>query len=215
MRRLNFSHLPKETLEAFKILSKETWLNKKSWYLAGGTALTLQLDHRVSFDLDFFTQEKDFDAEEVILSLLPYGFKTSSRSKGTLYGVLKGAKVSFIAYPYFIPKEPFIKEQGINILNAKDIAIMKIIAISQRSTKRDFFDLYWYINNNEPLIKVLKRVGSQFPKLNHNYHHIFKSLTYFDEAEENPDPEIFFNATWEQVKKYFLTIVPEIGKEIL
>ena len=42
-----------------------------------------------------------------------------------------------------------------------------------------------------------------------------KSLTYFEEAEEDPEPQIFFDATWEQVKKYFLTVVPDVADKLL
>lgn len=211
---LNFSHLPKATQEALGLLVEQTWI-KEDWYLAGGTALTLQFDHRISVDLDFFTSREDFDPDFIIRTLTPLGWVTTLREKGTLYGELKGAKISFIAYPYFTPKKPFIPYKNIQILDGFDIAVMKIIAISQRGKKRDFFDLYWYVENKESLLDVLKRVDSQFPNLAHNYHHILKSLTYFEEAEDDPEPQIFFNITWNQIKQYFLKIVPEIADKIL
>lgn len=213
--KLALSHLPKATHNAFELLSQEKWLKDNEWYLAGGTALALQCDHRVSVDLDFFTQKTQFDIEKLIAKLSSYNWITTLHEKGTLYGELKGAKISFISYPYFIPKEPFISYKNIDILDIGDIAIMKIMAISQRGKKRDFFDLYWYIIHKEPLIQILKRVDNQYPKLQHNYHHIIKSFTYFEEAEEDPDPQIFFDASWEQVKKYFLKIVPEAVNEFL
>lgn len=212
--KFNFSRLPKPTKEALDILSKQDWI-KKDWYLAGGTALALQFDHRVSIDLDFFSTQTDFDPDFIIRTLTPYGWETTIREKGTLYGELKGAKISFLAYPYFIPKKPFIHYENIQVLDGFDIAVMKIIAISQRGRKRDFFDLYWYVNNKESLLGVLERVDTQFPNLAHNYHHIFKSLNYFDEAEEDPDPHIFFDKSWEDVKKYFLKIVPKIADQLL
>lgn len=213
--KLTFSHLPKATFNAFEVLSQQNFLREDRWYLAGGTALAFQWDHRVSVDLDFFTPKPDFDAEFIISKLLAYSWITTLREKGILYGELKGAKISFISYPYFVPKQPFIRYKNINILDAKDIAIMKIMAISQRGRKRDFFDLYWYLINKEPLVDVLKRVDNQYPNKEHNYHHIIKSLTYFAEAEEDPDPQIFFNATWKDVKKYFLSIIPDVANKLL
>jgi len=50
---LNFGILPPQTKKAFDFLSSQNWLNDSGWYLAGGTALALQADHRKSFDLDF------------------------------------------------------------------------------------------------------------------------------------------------------------------
>lgn len=213
--KLSFSHIPKPTEKALNLLSKQDWIRKNDWYLAGGTALSLQFNHRTSVDLDFFTHHKDFDSGFISATLLPYKWLITLTDKGTLYGELGGAKISFIAYPYFVPKQPFITHGNINILDAKDIAVMKIIAISQRGKKRDFFDLYWYVTQREPLINIIERVATQYPNLKHNYHHIIKSLIFFEEAEDDPDPQIFFDANWKQVKKYFFTIVPEIADKLL
>ncbi len=212
---LIFSQLPEATRKAFEILSQQSWLKENGWYLAGGTALTLQVSHRVSVDLDFFIPQQEINTEFIIASLSQYPWEVTLREKGTLYGILEGAKVSFIAYPQFIPKHAFISNNSINVLDARDIAVMKIIAISQRGTKRDFFDLYWYTKNREPLLEILKRVDSQYPKFAHNYHHFIKSLTYFEDAEGEPEPRIAFDATWEQVKGYFLRVVPDVANEIL
>ena len=152
-----------------------------------------------------------------LLALLREQLETTLREEGTLYGSLAGAKVSFIAYPYFTPKQLFLTYENIHILDIQDIAVMKIIAISQRGKKRDFFDLYWYVNNREPLIQILVRVKGQYPNTQHNYHHIIKSLTFFSEAESDTDvaPQILCKATWEQVKKYFLSIVPDVANRFL
>lgn len=58
--------LPRATQRALDYLSREPWLKRSTWYLAGGTALALQIGHRASFDLDFFTAQKDFSASKVI-----------------------------------------------------------------------------------------------------------------------------------------------------
>lgn len=213
--KLSFSHIPATTQKALDLLSKLDWIRKNDWYLAGGTALTLQFDHRTSVDLDFFTAHKDFDAGLISTTLFPYKWVITRTDKGTLYGELGGTKISFIAYPYFVPKQPFITHEGINILDARDIAVMKIIAISQRGKKRDFFDLYWYIKQREPLLDIIERVATQYPNIEHNYHHIIKSLIFFEEAEEDPEPQIFFDATWEQVKKHFVTIIPDVANKLL
>src|SRR3989344_7062887 len=116
-RTLIFSHLPDNTRNALEALAEQSWLKENGWYLAGGTALSLQCDHRVSVDLDFFTAHTDFDAEYIISNLTPLGWITSLLEEGTLYGELEGAKISFISYPYFVPKQPFITYKFINILD--------------------------------------------------------------------------------------------------
>lgn len=91
---------------------------------------------------------------------------------------------------------------------------MKIIAISQRGRKRDFFDLFWYIHHHEPLIDILQRLAAQYPSVAHDYHHILKSLIYFTDADQDPLPKIYFRATWKQVKKYFEKEIPKIAREV-
>ena len=212
--KLSFTHIPSYTKRALDVLSTQLWLKQSVWSLAGGTALTLQCDHRTSVDLDFFIPHKGVDLKPIIEALSPDWITTNSK-EDTLYGELKKAKVSFIAYPYFVPNQPFITHGSINILDARDIAVMKIIAISQRGRKRDFFDLYWYIIHRESLFDVLARVKDQYPNIQHNYHHMIKSLTYFEEAEEDPEPQIFFDTTWEQVKQHFMAIVPDVADKLL
>lgn len=213
---LNFGILPPQTKKAFDFLSSQNWLNDSGWYLAGGTALALQADHRKSFDLDFFSIERKFDTKKVLEKFSNnQDWKTSFDEENTVYGELYGAKVSFIAYSFFVPDAEFIKCGAINILSARDIAVMKIIAISQRGRKRDFFDLYWCAKNIEPLEETIKRLKKQYPSVAHDYHHILKSLVYFADAEDDPDPEINFQADWDLVKRYFIKEMPRIMRNIM
>ena len=208
--------MPNKTKKALDFLSKGEWLKKSKWYLAGGTALALQAGHRKSVDLDFFTAEKDFDTKK-FLSIFASNpdWKTQVEDKNTIYGELFGAKISFIAYPFFVPKQKFISYGFVRVLNSMDIAVMKITAISQRGRKRDFFDLYWCAKNIEPLEKIIKRLKTQYPSVAHDYHHILKSLVYFDDAESDPPPELNFKASWKEVKNFFIKEVPIVAKRVM
>jgi hypothetical protein len=212
----NLGIIPPETKKAFVFLSGQAWLGKAGWYLAGGTALALQAGNRKSVDLDFFTTEKDFDKSELLNNFLGNNeWKTALNRKNTIYGELFKAKVSFIAYPFFIPKQDFIQYGSIKILQPRDIAVMKIIAISQRGRKRDFFDLYWCAKNVELLENLVKRLKKQYPFVAHDYHHILKSLVYFEDAESDPSPEIYFKADWEEIKDYFRKEIVRITNDII
>lgn len=212
----NLSILPLETKKALFFLSKQAWIDKSGWYLAGGTALALQAGHRKSVDLDFFTTEKDFDKPELLGNFSGSSkWRTILNRKNTIYGELFKAKVSFIAYPFFIPIQKFVNYDAIKILHPLDIAVMKIIAISQRGRKRDFFDLYWCAKNIEPLEKTIKRLKIQYPTVAHDYHHILKSLVYFSDAENDPEPEIYFKASWKNVKDFFKKEIPIIAHKIV
>lgn len=166
--------------------------------------MVLQAGHRQSVDLDFFTTKKKFLEKELARDLLETNeWKTTLERRGTIYGTLFNAKASFIAYPFFVPAAPKIRCGNINILNIADIAVMKIIAISQRGRKRDFIDLYWYSLNKEPLDDVINRAVRQYPGQDNNIPHLLKSLTYFTDAEDDVMPNIFFRANWKEIKQYF------------
>ena len=208
--------LPPETKRALDFLSKAPWLSDKKWYLAGGTALALYAGHRQSLDLDFFTQQKSFSARSFMLNITDEArWRIEIAEDGRVHGTVLGAKVSFISYPFFLKKKPFNHYGVVQVLAPEDIAVMKIIAISQRGTKRDFIDLYWYASNKESLAAVLKRLPEQYPTVAHDYHHILKSLVYFEDADGEPMPHLFFHADWDTVRLYFKTEVPHIAKEII
>ena len=204
--------LPPNTKKALDFLSTQEWLNDSGWYLAGGTALALLTGHRTSVDLDFFTTQSSFEPAEVV------GHFTENKNwqaklvkKSTIYGKLLKAKVSFIAYPFLVPKQTFLNYGSIKILQPIDIAVMKIIAISPRGRKRDFFDLYWCAHHLEPLEKTLARLREQYPSVAHDYHHLIKSLVYFADAENDPPLVLHFEANWKQVKEFFTAEIKRLA----
>ena len=93
---------------------------------------------------------------------------------------------------------------------------MKVVAISQRGKKRDFVDMYWYCAvYGASLTGTIRRAVSEFPGKEHSIPHFLKSLVYFDDAEDDPMPELHFEADWETVKAYFRTEVPKIAVALL
>lgn len=212
---LFFDTLPKATVKAFLRCSKISLFSSNGWYLAGGTALALQTGHRRSVDLDFFTKEKKFNEKKMEEIISEHGdWVTNSISEGTLYGEFLGAKTSFITYPFFTPNEPMRKQGAISVLAPLDIAVMKIIAISQRGKKRYFFDLYWVCQNINSLSNIISKVSRQY-SVSQNPMHILKSLVYFEDAESDPEPEINFDANWEKVKNFFIKEIPIIADKVI
>lgn len=208
--------LPRVTRRAFLYCTKLSFLKNTHWYLAGGTALALQAGHRQSVDLDFFIPQIKIKITMLERKLLETKYwSTTYIEEGTLYGTLMDAKISFIAYPFFIPSSQMFRFGNIRILVPSDIAAMKIVAISQRGRKRDFVDLYWYCIHRGKLADVINRALLQYPGQEHNLPHILKSLTYFTDAESDPMPKLFFKATWQEIKKYFQKEAPRLAKEFL
>lgn len=207
--------LPKSVGAALDFMASQDWIGDSSWYLAGGTALALQTGHRVSFDLDFFNRGKSFVPEDILKRLDGPEWTIDVVEPGTVFGSFGKTKVSFLAYPFFTPSQKVERYGNINVLQPADLAVMKLIAVSQRGRKRDFIDLYWCLQNIESLPALLERLPRQYPTVAHDYHHILKSLVYFGDAEEDPMPELYFEADWPVIKSYFETEVPRIADQLL
>ena len=212
---LHLDALPEITRKAFLKCIETPFFSEQGWYLAGGTALVLQAGHRKSVDLDFFTPLKSFDekkAEETLSTVS--NWRTTSIDRATVYGEFDGAKMSLISYPFFQIAKPFLKIKNVSVVTPPDIAAMKITAISQRGKKRDFFDLYWLSINTQPLFESIESAQNQY-NVKQNINHILKSLVYFEDANDDPEPEIFFDANWEKVKSFFNKEIPIITKKLL
>ncbi len=215
LEELHLEALPPVTKKAFLRCVEMPFFSSGQWYLAGGTALALHAGHRQSVDLDFFTVEKSFDEKKIEESLSATGgWKTSSMDYGTVYGEFGGAKMSLIAYPFFRPTLPFAQIGKVSIVAPSDIAIMKIVAISQRGKKRDFVDLYWLCLHTQSLRESVGQTLKQYT-VRQNPNHLLKSLVFFDDAENDPMPELFFKADWRTIKSYFRREVPKVAKSLM
>ncbi|MEK7596011.1 MAG: nucleotidyl transferase AbiEii/AbiGii toxin family protein, partial [Patescibacteria group bacterium] len=142
-----FEILPEDTKQTFSLLSNSSLI--KSFYLAGGTALALQIGHRISQDLDFFTSE-NFDESVLIQKIPDIGdFQLEKKSDQTIIGILNNTKISFIGYKYpFLA--PFKNILNMNVADIIDIACMKIDTISSRGAKRDFIDVFFVVKEIIP-----------------------------------------------------------------
>jgi predicted nucleotidyltransferase component of viral defense system len=157
---------------------------KSDFYLAGGTALALQLGHRDSIDFDFFSV-KNIDTEKLFERIktifVDYEVKKIQEEKNTLTIIIdENIKISFFTYRYELLNE-LINEENLKLASIEDIACMKLSAIVSRSTEKDYVDLYFILQNNS-LGNLLKLVQKKFPSLDTNL--VIKSLTYFDDIVE-------------------------------
>lgn len=192
--------LSKETKKALAVLGKAGLL--KNAYLAGGTACALQIGHRISIDLDFFT-EREFDAPAIIRSLREIGsFELDETSLGTILGNFEKVKFSLFVYQYPI-LFPYQTFNGIDLADLRDIAAMKIEAISSRGIKRDFMDLYYICQKGFALKEILSFYDRKYKSLASNKIHLLKSLVYFTDADASVMPKMLETVDWKKVKKFF------------
>lgn len=207
--------LSKDAKESLDLLGESKLF--KDTYLAGGTACALQMEHRISYDLDFFSP-KEFDEKiliQRIKELLP-NFQLERISWGTILGYIGKVRFSlfFYNYPLLFKLHNFFK---IKIADIKDIAPMKIAAIADRGTKRDFIDTYFIIKIKKILTmeEVLNLYDKKFKVLEQNKFHIIKSLAYFEDAEKDEMPKMIKEINWEDIKEYFEKEVMRISEKLL
>jgi predicted nucleotidyltransferase component of viral defense system len=192
--------LPGNTKAILALLEKSEIIKKA--YLAGGTALALQLGHRISYDLDFFTQE-EFDEQMLLPEIEKISdFQLDQIAWRTILGKFKDVKFSIFYYKY--PLLYTAKKFGvINITDIHDIAAMKIAAIASRGTKRDFVDIYFICKETVSLLDAIQLYDKKYKNLATTKIHIMKSLVYFEDAEPQEMPEMLKEASWGRIKRYF------------
>lgn len=191
--------------EILKKVIKNITLNK--FYLAGGTALALQTGIRESFDFDFFVQE-EFDENLLISELETIGnLEITTCRKGTVHVILENIQLTFLYFNNNLVEDKIkVNEiKGLYLASIKDIAIMKLIAISQRGTKKDFFDLYYICNQyNIKMEDIIRNLEKKYNKEKINYSHIIQSLSYFEDAEDEILPKTFIKYDWKNIKEYYI-----------
>jgi len=195
-----FHTLDPAARELFIGLGQAPWIG--AFYLAGGSAAALHLGHRVSVDLDFFS-EQAYEVEPLVQQLQILGRLTvQQQSPGTMVGRLETVRISFFAYPYPLLEEPILVD-GVRVASLLDIALMKIVAIGQRGRMRDFVDLYFICRAGCSLDELLRRISQKYATVSYPSYHLLRALTYFDDAEGDEPPKMLVDFDWAEVKRFF------------
>ena len=206
--------LSKITKKALEKLDASEFFAETGAYLAGGTALALHLGHRYSEDLDFFTL-KAFESNSQIQFLSQIGnFKLNQTGWRTILGEFEGTKFSLFHYQYKLIEKPQAILKNTNLASLTDIAAMKIAAIADRGTKRDFIDLF-FLTKIFPLEKILTYYDQKYEKLEANKTHILRSLFYFAEAENDASPQMIQPVDWQKLKEFFEKEVEKISQVLI
>lgn len=188
------------TLRAIQLVSALTEI--KEAYLAGGTALALQIGHRISVDLDFFTQQEFRETElSTKLASLPK-FVQDGTAKWTVWGKIGATKFSMFHYKYPLI-EKTVPFEGIQLASLADIAAMKIHAIESRGTRRDFVDVY-FLSKKYSLEEMVGFYNKKYAVSEDSLYSILRALDYFEDAEQEKQmPRMLTSVDWEEVKEYF------------
>lgn len=164
--------------------------------LAGGTSLALRLGHRISTDLDWFTVQA-FEPEALATDLGIGPDSIIGVAAGTLRLRADDIKVEFLRHAY-----PRLKEddrmEGLSLWSLQDVAAMKLNAIANRGSKKDFFDLAALLSST-PLPDLLGHYRAKYRPASMLM--LIRSLVWFEDADSEPDPISLSDCSWESVKE--------------
>ena len=201
---LRFDAIPATVRELLERLASVPAL--ASFALAGGTSLALRFGHRLSVDLDFFTREP-FSPEELFVSLSLSDTTVVGRSQNTLTLDARGTKLDFLrhGYPLLVPVESI---DGVQLLSVPDVAAMKLNAIANRGSKKDFFDLC-ELAKTHSLSTMLEWFEEKYQ--NSDRFIVLRSLAWFEDAEMEPDPISMSGLSWDHAKIEVSSMLRALG----
>lgn len=185
------------------------------FYLAGGTALALQLGHRVSVDLDFFSagdELLDESRKEIVNALRThFSFDIVHDVAGSLLLNIQETGVGFFSYGYPL-LAPVVIVEGVVLAGLLDIGLMKLDAIASRGARKDFYDLY-HLARHISLDQLLKRSQEKYPHTRDFGMMALEGLVDFEAANRDASIETFPPVSWAEVKAFCLAEMRRIGRD--
>jgi predicted nucleotidyltransferase component of viral defense system len=170
--------------------------------LVGGTALSLLYGHRMSIDLDMFTN-KHFENNVIIQALeKKFGDSFDNKSTNPRFGIfcfVNEVKIDIVRFPHPLIR-PEVTIDGIRMFSTEDIIAMKVQAILGRGKKKDFWDIAELLNHF-PITDFIKFHKEKYATQNLIIT-VPQAITYFADADESEDPISLKNQTWEDVKDF-------------
>jgi hypothetical protein len=181
------------------------------FYLAGGTAVALSLGHRQSVDFDWFTPRfpgRPVDLAES-LALRDIALTPTALAAETVHGHIGGVKVSFVEFRSPL-LEPLVDwpEVGCRRASIADLAAMKLLAVTQRGSRKDFVDVL-AMSRSMSLDRMLECYRRRFGVT--DTARVLAGLCFFDDAEAEPMPKMLVPLDWETVKRELRALVRSVA----
>src|SRR5688572_19792010 len=193
------------------LLAVGPFARRVGFYLGGGTAVALRCGHRRSIDFDWFAPA--LERPDVLLSdlqALGVPIQETQIEAGTIIGRVKGVKVSFLAFPYpMLDTLDSWPKYDTQIASVRDLGAMKLLAVAQRGSRKDFVDIYELLQNGVSLRRMLDDFREKFRT---DAVSALRGLTYFDDAEKEPMPEMLSAAEWPAMRRTVESSVREVMK---
>lgn len=185
------------------------------FYLAGGTGLALQLGHRKSDDLDFFSQTDEVDLQTrqgIIQTFSALSPRVAENSIGNLMlFVENNIRVGFFSYSYPL-LQPAWQADNVQVASVADIGLMKLDALVGRGSRKDFYDLY-AISHQIPLAELLDMGKTKYADFRDFGLMALESMVLFDNADRDRQPDLLIDISWLVVRDYFMEAVIAFGNQ--
>lgn len=193
-----------DTLDTLKLIQSQSELSGTR--LVGGTALALQLGHRLSIDIDLFgIWDRELDLHEVLERC--GSVIAEHRTQNIHVFNVNEIKVDVVYYEYEWLSSP-VEVEGVRMALVNDIAPMKLEAINSRGSKKDFIDMAFLLEKFS-LNEILEWYKAKYPK--GSEYLVLRSLVYFDDAEDDPMPLMLKPMDWESAKERIRDAVRKVA----
>lgn len=193
-----------------------------SYRLAGGTALAWDLGHRRSDDLDFFTRVPGLLSETEQrriaddLRAIDPDAQIDVSQPHTIHSVVLGCRLSVFGVGGEWLYDAVPVAEGFGVATVEEIAAMKLIAVSTRSAKKDFFDLHALHRRGYSVERMFSALSRMHPaEVDAEVgDHVVRALTDFADAELDPDPVVLDGSTWSQAKRVAEVLASDLQKHL-
>lgn len=91
---------------------------------------------------------------------------------------------------------------------------MKLSAVAGRGSRRDFVDLYVYVQEIAPLEQAFARFRDKYRRVTVDPYHLLRSLTFFEDAEADAMPDLLLRVTWDKIKAFFRPEATRLAREL-
>lgn len=155
----------------------------KSYYLSGGTALAIQIGHRISVDFDFFSDKKIPGTLFLqVKKTLPENIdiKPSVNNSEELTVFANDTKVTFLYYPFPLI-DPLTNLNGLKLPTLQELAAMKAYTIGRRGEYKDYVDLYYLLSEKHTSLKEILESARRKYKNDFNDRLFLEQLIYLDD----------------------------------
>lgn len=205
IEKLHYQTITQQLKSALDWIMSEDIFNL--FRLVGGTALSLQLGHRESVDIDMFSDLSygNIDFESIDAQLKNHfdyvdSLDTPIVGMGKSYFMGDSANDCIKLDLYYTDSfiRPYIEIDNIRLASTEEITAMKVDVVSRGARKKDFWDLHELLNLYS-IEKMLQLHEERYP-YTHNRDEIITNFTNFEKADNDFEPICLKEKIWEIIK---------------